>query len=236
MQAKESSEEEEEGDTTIIYPGFLAQAQVKDIMRQVLTGLAEMHGVGVWHRDVKVDNIMLDKDGVVKLIDFNISKNMDEGAEVDADSREVRHTKNVVTRNYRPPEIFFGDVKYRGDSVDAWSAGCVLAELLTNDGYLFPASSDIEQLCKIFETLGTPTVEDWPEVESLPNYLPFNPQQAKDLTTVIQERRQKQKSDAETNEVDPQAIDLLSQLLALNPSKRLLPRQALAHPYFTSAN
>lgn len=46
-------------------------------------------------------------------------------------------------------------------------------------------------------------MEDWPEVESLPNYLPFNPQQAKDLTTVIQERRQKQKSDAETNVVDP---------------------------------
>lgn len=80
---------------------------------------------------------------MVKLIDFNISKNIDEVAGVDAD-REVRHTKNVVTRNYRSPEIFFGDVKYRGDSVDAWSAGCVLAELLTNDGYLFPASSDIE--------------------------------------------------------------------------------------------
>lgn len=55
-----------------------------------------------------------------------------------------RHTKNVVTRNYRPPEIFFGDVNYSGERVDAWSAGCVMAELLVNDGHFFPASSDIE--------------------------------------------------------------------------------------------
>ena len=127
-----------------------------------------MHEVGVWHRDIKVDNIMFDQNGVLKLIDFNISKVIDE-------SMSGRHTKNVVTRNYRPPEIFFGDVNYSGERVDAWSAGCVMAELLVNDGHFFPASSDIEQLCKIFEVLGTPTVEDWPSVESLPNYLPFNP-------------------------------------------------------------
>ena len=139
-------------------------------MKQILTGLAEMHEAGVWHRDVKTDNILLDKDGVVKFIDFNISKLMDESK---VSGEKKRHTKNVVTRNYRSPEIFFGDVGYSGDRVDTWSAGCVLAELLTNDGHFFPASSDIEQLCKIFEVLGTPKVEDWPEVEDLPTYLPF---------------------------------------------------------------
>ena len=130
-----------------------------------------MHEVGVWHRDVKVDNLMLDAEGTVKFIDFNISKLLDGTA-----ASGGRHTKNVVTRNYRAPEIFFGDASYDGQRVDVWSAGCVMAELLTNDGHFFPASSDIEQLCKIFETLGTPEVEsDWPECESLPTYLPFNP-------------------------------------------------------------
>ena len=152
-------------------------------MRQILTGLSEMHEVGVWHRDVKTDNILLDSDNVVKFIDFNISKLMDEA--MVSDEQASRHTKNVVTRNYRPPEIFFGDVNYRGDRVDTWSAGCVLAELLTNDGHFFPASSDIEQLCKIFEILGTPKVEEWPEVEHLPNYLPFADAEPKDLITVI---------------------------------------------------
>ena len=103
----------------------------------MLTGLAEIHEAGVWHRDVKVDNIMLDSNGVVKFIDFNISKVLD-------DSMSGRHTKNVVTRNFRPPEIFYGDVNYNGEQVDTWSAGCVMAQLLVNDGYFFPASSDIE--------------------------------------------------------------------------------------------
>ena len=120
--------------------GFLTQAKVKDIMHQVITGLAEMHAVGIWHRDVKVDNLLLDDDGTVKFIDFNISKLLDDGAA----SAQRRHTKNVVTRNYRPPEIFFGDVHYQGDQVDIWSAGCVMAELLCNDGHFFAADSDIE--------------------------------------------------------------------------------------------
>ena len=107
-------------------------------MRQILTGLAEMHEVGVWHRDVKVDNILLDSEGTVKFIDFNISKLLEEHM------LETRHTKNVVTRNYRPPEIFFGDVFYKGERVDTWSAGCVFAELLCNDGPFFAASTDIE--------------------------------------------------------------------------------------------
>lgn len=47
-------------------------------MKQILTGLAEMHEVGVWHRDVKVDNILLDSEGTVKFIDFNISKLLEE--------------------------------------------------------------------------------------------------------------------------------------------------------------
>lgn len=165
---EESDSEEEEEKTASSAPGFISQAQVKDIMRQILTGLAEMHEAGVWHRDVKVDNILLDSQGVVKFIDFNISKLID-------DSITGRHTKNVVTRNYRPPEIFFGDVNYKGEQVDTWSAGCVFAELLTNDGPFFPASSDLEQIFKIFTVLGTPKTEEWPNVESLPTYLPFEP-------------------------------------------------------------
>ena len=77
-------------------------------MKQILTGLAEMNEAGVWHRDVKTDNILFNSEGVLKFIDFNISKLID-------DSITGAHTKNVVTRNYRPPEIFFGDVNYRGD-------------------------------------------------------------------------------------------------------------------------
>ena len=106
MQERESSDEDE---PAVEVPGFLTQERVKELMRQLLTALAEMHAVQVWHRDVKTDNIMLDESGTLKLIDFNISKLLDESM-----GASHRHTKNVVTRNFRPPEIFFGDVNYDG--------------------------------------------------------------------------------------------------------------------------
>ena len=70
--------------------------------------------------------------------------------------------------------------------------------------------------------MGTPTEEDWPEVIDLPNYLPFHDQDPKDLTQVIMERREKVRPGGEA--LEPQAIDLLKKLLALNPSKRLTAR------------
>ena len=143
-----------------------------------------MHEKNVWHRDVTPGNILLaDEEKTIKFIDFGISKL----AELEL---QTKHTKNVVTRNYRAPEIFFGDNKYNGEAIDTWSAGCIFAELLTTQ-ILFPGTSDIDQLCKIFDVFGTPSEEDWPEVVNLPNYLPFNETPAADLGTIIGELRKK---------------------------------------------
>ena len=75
-----------------------------------MTGLADMHKADIWHRDVKPDNILLDSEGTVKFIDFGISKVLDDSMMKEG----KKHTKNVVTRNYRAPEVFFGDLSYDG--------------------------------------------------------------------------------------------------------------------------
>jgi serine/threonine protein kinase len=70
----------------------------------------------------------------------------------------------VVTRCYRPPEIFFGANEYDGKKVDIWSVACLFAELLTANlkapksetPVFFAGSCDIEQLSKIFDVCGTP--------------------------------------------------------------------------------
>lgn len=124
-----------------------------------------MHSRDVAHRDIKTDNLFLAENGTLKFVDFGISKIHKAGV-------AHLHTKNVVTRCYRPPEIFFGERNYNGQAVDMWSVGCVFAELISGQ-VLFPGQSDIEQLGLVFDAMGTPEVEDWPEVESLPCYLPF---------------------------------------------------------------
>ena len=122
-ESEEEEEEEEEAKPKI--PLLLSNNQVKNFIAQILTGLSEMHSKSIWHRDVTPGNLLITEDGTVKFIDFGISKL----AELD---KQQKHTKNVVTRNYRAPEIFFGDNKYSGEALDLWSAGCIFAELLTN--------------------------------------------------------------------------------------------------------
>ena len=102
-----------------------------------------------------------------------------------------------------------------------WSVGCVFAEILTGK-VLFPGQSDIEQLSLIFDTLGTPDVEDWPEVEDLPCYLPFTPQKPKDLACVLN-----QTTKLARTKLDERLVDLLRKMLALNPSKRITIKESL---------
>lgn len=66
----------------------------------------------------------------------------------------------VLVRWYRCPELLFGARIY-GTGVDMWATGCILAELLLRLPFL-AGESDLDQLSKIFQTLGTPTDEDWP--------------------------------------------------------------------------
>ena len=60
----------------------------------------------------------------------------------------------------RAPELLFGATIY-GTGVDIWAIGCILAELLLRIPFL-PGDSDLDQLTKIFRTLGSPTSENWP--------------------------------------------------------------------------
>ena len=88
----------------------------------------------VLHRDLKPQNLLIDRRGYIKLADFGLAR---------AFGMPVRtYTHEVVTLWYRAPEILLGS-KFYSTSVDVWSLGCVFAEMVSIIilvGYLYRMS------------------------------------------------------------------------------------------------
>lgn len=158
---------------------------IKHIMYSVGKGLSYLHmKMEIMHRDIKPGNILLNRLGHVKLCDFGLvrrkpikdcsNRKMSKRVVNAEESCLGALTPQAITRWYRPPELLYGSKNY-GYSVDMWSMGCVLGELLEGGMVFFEGQmSDISQLHCIFSVLGTPVAAaDWPEMLALPDYLEF---------------------------------------------------------------
>jgi len=183
---------------------------VKSYLYQLLRSIFFCHSHRVLHRDLKPQNLLIDRNGMLKLADFGLAR---------AFGVPIRtYTHEVVTLWYRAPEILLGSKLY-ATPVDIWSVGCIFAELIMRRP-LFPGDSEIDELYKIFRILGTPTEDTWPGVTKLPDYKPqFPAWKQVDLSTIVQG-------------IDPVGLDLMNQMLQYDPAKRISAKRALKHPYF----
>ncbi|RGB30714.1 kinase-like domain-containing protein [Rhizophagus diaphanus] len=193
------------------YGGDLDKDTIKQLMYQLLKGIAFCHEHRVLHRDLKPQNLLINKRGELKLADFGLARAF--GIPVRSYSHEV------VTLWYRAPDVLMGSRQY-STSIDVWSAGCIFAEMASGRP-LFPGSSIKDQLLRIFTVLGTPTEETWPRVSQLPEYKSdFAIYNRIPLESLLPK-------------LDSSGIDLLSQqLIEYQPEKRLSAEDALQHPYF----
>lgn len=189
----------------------LTAANVKAYMMQTLLGLEYLHLNWILHRDLKPNNLLVNHEGILKIGDFGLAKAYGSPTRI--------NTHQVVTRWYRSPELLFGARQY-GVGIDMWAIGCILAELLLRVPFL-PGESDLDQLSRIFQVLGTPNEDNWPGMTGLPDYVQFKHFPAQSLKHIF-------------SAASDDLLELLDKLLALHPSNRCDCTEALQMEYFSN--
>uniref|UniRef100_A0A8C9G9Q6 mitogen-activated protein kinase n=1 Tax=Piliocolobus tephrosceles TaxID=591936 RepID=A0A8C9G9Q6_9PRIM len=123
------------------YP--LSEKTIMHYMYQLCKSLDHIHRNGIFHRDVKPENILI-KD-VLKLGDFGSCRSV---------YSKQPYTEYISTRWYRAPECLLTDGFYTY-KMDLWSAGCVFYEIASLQP-LFPGVNELDQISKIHDVIGTP--------------------------------------------------------------------------------
>ncbi|XP_043960770.1 serine/threonine-protein kinase MAK isoform X3 [Gambusia affinis] len=189
---------------------MFTENEIRNIMFQVLSGLAFVHKHGFFHRDMKPENLLCMGPELVKIADFGLA-------------REIRskppYTDYVSTRWYRAPEVLLRSSTY-SSPIDLWAVGCIMAELYTLRP-LFPGNSEVDEIFKICQVLGTVKKMDWPEGYHLASAMNFRFPQCvpTHLKTLIPN-------------ASKEAIALMQDFLQWDPKKRPTAVQALRYPYF----
>ncbi|KAG9336405.1 hypothetical protein JZ751_002752 [Albula glossodonta] len=188
------------------YP--LPDSKIKHYMYQLCKSLEHMHSNGIFHRDVKPENILIRQD-VLKLADFGSCRSV---------YSKPPHTEYISTRWYRAPECLLTD-GYYSQKMDMWSAGCVFFEIISLNP-LFPGSNELDQVSKIHDVLGTPDQR-----------LLLKFKQSRAMRFDFPSRKGCGISQLIPHCSAPN-LSLLYQMLEYDPEERISAKSALQHPCF----
>ncbi|KAG9196561.1 hypothetical protein G6011_01682 [Alternaria panax] len=149
----------------LLAKGALEPSRVQKIFTQLVGAVSYVHNKSCVHRDLKLENILLDKHGDVKLVDFGFTR------EYEGKSNYLQTWCGTIC--YSAPEMLKGE-KYAGEKVDVWSLGIILYALLVGE---LPFDEDDEMVTKN------------KILKEEPNYPEHFPQQAKELCSLLLSKR-----------------------------------------------
>ena len=133
----------------------------------------------------------------------------------------------VASRYYKGPELLVDDTKYHY-SLDVWSAGCSMAEIIFKQDPFFFGDDNNDQLIKVAKVLGTDDLLEYMRKYNLTLNTYFQQKldryQKKELKTFINSENK--------HLVNEEALNLLSKMLVYDKNLRITPKEALDHPYF----
>jgi casein kinase II subunit alpha len=208
-------------DYKTLYP-TLQDGDARYYLYQLLRALDFAHQNGVMHRDVKPHNVVIDpKTRRVKLIDWGLAEFYSAGHE---------YNIGVASRYFKGPELLV-NMKDYDYSLDIWSYGCVMAEMVFLVHPLFQGKDNADQLVKLVKSAGSEAYRAY-----IAKYQaavdPVAAQAVAELGDVAPRKWSKYVNDGNRHLAGPEALDLLSKLLVLDHQQRLTAAQALKHPYF----
>lgn len=198
---------------------ILTDEDIRYYIYQLLIALDYCHSMGIMHRDVKPQNIIINHEKKeLRLIDWGLAEFY---------FPEQDYNVRVASRYFKGPELLVDDIYY-DYSLDIWSLGCMFAGMIFQKEPFFQGKDNYDQLVKIARVLGTKDLFKYIEKYGLTLDNHYNGLNA-------EKKPWKDFIKPENKDLcPPEAIDLLSKMLIYDRAERITPKEAMEHPYFNS--
>ncbi|CCW67662.1 unnamed protein product [Phytomonas sp. Hart1] len=192
---------------------------IKCLFKQLLEAVAYLHKHKVIHRDLKPSNVMVDLNGILKLIDFGWSRYL-------PSDLHQRLTGPPCTVNYRPPELLLvGSHATRYQmSLDIWCCGCILFEMLSGGTLFVSGHNEVEAISSIFDWLGSPSPQ---------SHIYAREGFHSSIVGVPFGKPNTLASRCSSLSIQPREVAFMSKMFQLEPSERLRADKLVQDEWFT---